>query len=169
MQAPPWPLYRLVESLAAGLPRLQAALLPPHLHAMLLATAFFQSKALHAVTALGVADGLEGGPLAIAELATRLGVKEDALGHVLRAVAAHGIFQEAVPRQGVGGRAGEGGAGPPALHQLLGDTHPTPALAPPLQVSSGVFSNNLGSSVLRSSHPNSLNSMIKTWGEVGWG
>lgn len=54
--------------------------------------------ALYAATRLGVADMLhQHGPLPAAELAARLGVKEDALARVLRCLAAHGVFREARP------------------------------------------------------------------------
>jgi hypothetical protein len=42
---------------------------------------------------LGVADELAGGPLSAAELASRLGVNEDALHRVLRVAAADGLFK----------------------------------------------------------------------------
>lgn len=32
LQAPPWPLYNIVNHLASWLPRLHARLLPPHMH-----------------------------------------------------------------------------------------------------------------------------------------
>jgi len=91
---PPWPLFTLVHSLASWLPRLQASLLPPHLNAVMLATAFAPSKALYAATQLGVADALAGGPLPAAELAAQKGVKGDDLRRILRALTAHGIFSE---------------------------------------------------------------------------
>lgn len=44
-QAPPWPLFVLGDALASRwLPQLQAALLPPHLHVVLLSSAFVSSK-----------------------------------------------------------------------------------------------------------------------------
>lgn len=64
------------------------------MHAALLATAFVPAKALYTVTALGVADALEEGPQHVSQLAARAGVQDDALRRILRAVAAHGIFDE---------------------------------------------------------------------------
>ncbi|KAL4425936.1 hypothetical protein ABPG75_009952 [Micractinium tetrahymenae] len=80
-QAPPWPLFNLVNYLATWLPRLQARLLPPHLH----------------VGQLGVADSLAGGHLPLAELARRSGVKSEELGRLLRAASSHGVFKEVGP------------------------------------------------------------------------
>lgn len=96
LQAPPWPLFRLGEALAARwLPALEASLLPPHLHALLLGTAFIPAKALYAATHLGIADELAGGPRSAEELADSLGLKQDPLLRVLRCLAAHGVFKEA--------------------------------------------------------------------------
>lgn len=65
LQVPPWPLFRAGRALAARLPLVEARLAPPHAHVLGVAGAFFNSKALHAATKLGVADALRGGPLPV--------------------------------------------------------------------------------------------------------
>lgn len=121
-QAPPWPLFALGNALASRwLPQLQAALLPPHLHVAMTASAFVQAKGGHAPCPCqdsfehfshlrpakrprshlhrDPADLLQQhGPMPAAALASRLNVKEDALARVLRCLSAHGVFKE------VGGR-----------------------------------------------------------------
>ncbi|KAL4420971.1 hypothetical protein ABPG77_001290 [Micractinium sp. CCAP 211/92] len=97
LQVPPWALFELVNYLAAWLPRLQARLLPPHLHVAMLATGFAHSQALHVLARLGVADSLAGGPLPVADLARRGGVEADGLGRLLRAASSQGIFREVSP------------------------------------------------------------------------
>ncbi len=73
LQAPPWPVFRVGRALAARLPLLEARLAPPHAHVLGVAGAFFNSKALHAATKLGVADALRGGPLPVSERACQGG------------------------------------------------------------------------------------------------
>lgn len=53
-----------------------------------------------AVVKLGVADTLAAGPLPAAELAARLGAKQDELRRLLRALCSHGIFAERPPGSG---------------------------------------------------------------------
>ncbi|MGW0808329.1 methyltransferase [Nonomuraea sp. NPDC002799] len=69
-----------------------AADLPPHRRLLL----FFQGKRvaqmIHALTVLGVADHLAGGPMAAAELAEAVGADAGALYRVLRCTASVGVF-----------------------------------------------------------------------------
>jgi hypothetical protein len=55
-------------------------------------------QTLYVVAVLGVADQLEGGPAAAADLARRLEVDESALYRVLRYLASQGVFAETAPR-----------------------------------------------------------------------
>ena len=55
-------------------------------------------QALYAAAKLGVADLLNGGARATAELAGELKVNEEALYRMLRALASQGIFEETTPR-----------------------------------------------------------------------
>ncbi len=50
-------------------------------------------RCLHVVADLGVADRLDETPRTAAQLATSVGVQPDALGRVLRLLAAHGVFE----------------------------------------------------------------------------
>jgi hypothetical protein len=50
-------------------------------------------RCLHVVADLGVADALDETPRTAEELATSVGVQPDALGRVLRLLAAHGVFE----------------------------------------------------------------------------
>ncbi|RJL27213.1 methyltransferase [Bailinhaonella thermotolerans] len=70
--------------------------------------------ALRAVASLGVPDHLAAGPLTVPELAAASGADPAALGRVLRALAAKGVFEQAGP-----GRYGLAGPG-----QALRSDHP---------------------------------------------
>ena len=54
--------------------------------------AYLDSRCLHVVADLGVADALGDGPRALASLAGELGVDEAALGRILRHLASLGVF-----------------------------------------------------------------------------
>ncbi|CAN5723400.1 methyltransferase [soil metagenome] len=51
------------------------------------------SRCLHVVADLAVADALDGAPRTVADLAAATGAHPDALGRVLRLLAAHGVFE----------------------------------------------------------------------------
>lgn len=51
------------------------------------------ARSLHVIADLGVADVLGDDPQSAADLATRVGAHSDALGRVMRLLAAHGIFE----------------------------------------------------------------------------
>jgi C-methyltransferase len=65
---------------------------PPHALLWDLATVAAVSRCLHAVARHGVADALEPDGGTVDDLAARLGLDVDALARVLRALAAHGVF-----------------------------------------------------------------------------
>src|SRR5688572_9065281 len=50
-------------------------------------------RCLHVVADLGVADELDESPRSAADLAAAVGVHADALGRILRLLAAHGVFE----------------------------------------------------------------------------
>ncbi|MFP5327062.1 MAG: hypothetical protein ACLGHT_06235, partial [Acidimicrobiia bacterium] len=66
-----------------------AADLPPHALIWELATLATLSRCLHAVAQHGVADAVDRDGSSVGEVAERLGLNEDALGRVLRALAAY--------------------------------------------------------------------------------
>jgi O-methyltransferase domain len=64
-----------------------------------LGTGYMLSSSLQVVLRLGIADRLAGGPRTTAELAQAVGVNEDALYRVMRALASVGVFEEKAPRE----------------------------------------------------------------------
>lgn len=70
---------------------------PPHALVWDLATIAAVSRCLHAVARHGVADALDQDGATVDELAARVGLDPDALGRVLRALAAYGIFDVELP------------------------------------------------------------------------
>lgn len=67
---------------------------PNPVHALLqIAGGYCLPRCLHVVADLGVADVLDETPRTAAELATAVGADPDALGRVLRLLAAHGVFE----------------------------------------------------------------------------
>ena len=58
-----------------------------------MAAGYCLPRSLHVVAELGVADALDDAPRTPAELATAVGAHPDALGRVLRLLAAHGVFE----------------------------------------------------------------------------
>jgi C-methyltransferase len=85
----------------------------PHEIVWTLTTAFVASRCLHVVAALGVADEIGDDPVSTPELASRCGANADALGRMLRLIAAHGIFE-----------AGDGGFRHTPASRLLRSDHP---------------------------------------------
>ena len=70
---------------------------PPHALLWDLATVGAVSRCLHAVAEHGVADALGPDGARVGELAEQLGLDPDALGRVLRALAAYGVFEVELP------------------------------------------------------------------------
>lgn len=70
---------------------------PPHAVLWDLATVAAVSRCLHAVAQHGVADAVEPDGSDVADVAGRLGLDADALGRVLRALAAYGVFDVDLP------------------------------------------------------------------------
>jgi DNA-binding transcriptional ArsR family regulator len=83
---------RFVEWLRHHLHRLDQRLLPAPAAMMELVVASWASQAVAVAAELGVADALAGGPLAIGELAGRVGADADALSRLLRALIGRGVF-----------------------------------------------------------------------------
>ncbi len=61
-------------------------------------SAYWQSRALFVAARLDVASVLGSGSLPVADLAERLGADADALGRLMRFLAAMGVFEETAPR-----------------------------------------------------------------------
>lgn len=71
--------------------------LPPHVVLWDLATIAAVSRCLHVVAQHGVADAVEPDGSAVDDVAGRLGLDPDALGRVLRSLAAYGVFDVDLP------------------------------------------------------------------------
>ncbi|MGH8289408.1 MAG: methyltransferase [Steroidobacteraceae bacterium] len=85
----------------------------PRQTALQLATGYWASRCLHVIAALGVADHIGDGAESPEALAKAVGAHPQALARVLRALAAHGVFEE------VAGRFGHS-----AASRLLRTDHP---------------------------------------------
>ena len=83
-------------TLASGTPIVDVGL-PPHALLWDLATIAAVSRCLHVVAQHGVADVLGPEGDTVDELAARAGLNADALGRVLRALAAYGVFEVDLP------------------------------------------------------------------------
>jgi O-methyltransferase domain/Dimerisation domain len=71
--------------------------LPPALLLRQLAFVMRASRALYVAAELGVADILANGPMTSSEIAAKSGADPAALRRLLRALVAHGVFEEEVP------------------------------------------------------------------------
>jgi C-methyltransferase len=92
-KVPPAGVARIVERLRHHVYRLNQRLLPAPAAMMEMIIATWTSQAVTVVAQLGVADALAGGPLAIDELAARVGADTDALRRLLRALIGRGVFR----------------------------------------------------------------------------
>src|ERR1700758_5856180 len=92
-KAPPAKLARVVEWIRHHLHRLHQRLIPAPAAMMEMIIATWTSQAITVAAQLGVADALADGPLAIDELAARVGADADALRRLLRALISRGIFR----------------------------------------------------------------------------
>jgi len=90
---PPAGLVRAVEWARHRLLRLHQRLLPAPAAMMEMIVGGWPAHAITTAAQLGVADALGDGPLAIDELAARVGADADALGRLLRALAGRGVFR----------------------------------------------------------------------------
>ena len=71
-------------------------IVPPALMLRQLAFVMRASRALYAAAELNIADFLASGPLTIAELAAAVGADAAALRRLMRALVAHGVFEEEI-------------------------------------------------------------------------
>jgi C-methyltransferase len=90
---PPATLARVVEWIRHHLYRLYQRLTPAPAAMMEMIIATWTSQAITVAAQLGVADALADGPLAIEELADRVGADADALRRLLRALISKGVFR----------------------------------------------------------------------------
>jgi hypothetical protein len=85
-----------------------------------LGTGYIMSTALHAATALRIADHLADGPRDVADLARATGANEDALYRVLRALSSAGVFVEHESRRFANNAASELlKSGAPGMHDMI--------------------------------------------------
>jgi len=92
--APPVAVVRMMIALQRLLVRLSRKLAPPPFTILELATNYWMSACLHAVTKLKIPDQLKDGPQDVARLAAAAKVHEESLYRVLRALARNVIFKE---------------------------------------------------------------------------
>lgn len=95
MSAPPVlaaPSARVAATLRRKLRSLEQRLMPPPAAVLEMITGGMLTQAISVAAELGVADLLAERPLSAAELSGSLGVSEDGLSRLLRALAARGIF-----------------------------------------------------------------------------
>lgn len=92
--APPIALVRTVQSVRRGLSSAHRALQPAEYTLLEIVTGKWRSAALEAITRTGVADALYHGPRTASELATELGLHEEALYRLLRALASDGLLDQ---------------------------------------------------------------------------
>lgn len=91
---PPAVIVRAVEKVRGALAHLNRRMLPAPAAMLELITAAWLSQTIGVAARLGVADLLKIGPRSSADLAKQLNVNAAALGRLLRALAAYGIFRE---------------------------------------------------------------------------
>jgi len=92
--APPIAVVRMVGALQRFLVHLSRRLIPPPFATLEMATNYWMSACLHAVTKLEIPDQLKDGPQDVARLAAAAKVHEESLYRVLRALARNDIFKE---------------------------------------------------------------------------
>lgn len=68
--------------------------MPPEAAFFMLSCGHFAPRCCHVVAELGVADALGSDPMAIEDLAAKVGAHPDALQRMLRLLAAHGVFEQ---------------------------------------------------------------------------
>ncbi|MCV7125076.1 methyltransferase [Mycobacterium lacus] len=86
-------LVRAIDKARHHLNRLQRRLVPPPVAMMEMIRDAWAAQAITAAADLGIADALAKGPLSADELATAVDADADALGRLLRALIARGIFR----------------------------------------------------------------------------
>jgi len=83
---------------AAWLQNLPNKITPPPFRLIQIGSAFWQSRALHAVVRLDIASALGDETLPADVIAARVSAQEDAIYRLLRMLAAMGVFEEVSPR-----------------------------------------------------------------------
>jgi len=90
--------YAQAMKFAAWLQALPHKLTPPPFRLMQIGSAFWQSRALYVATQLDIATVLGDEELDAENIAARVEANSDAMGRLLRFLAAVGIFEETAPR-----------------------------------------------------------------------
>jgi C-methyltransferase len=94
IKVPPVALVRVVERIRHQLLRLHQSFAPAPVVMVELITAGWLSQAITVAVELGIADTLAAKPLAIDDLARKVGANPDALSRLLRALIGRGIFRQ---------------------------------------------------------------------------
>lgn len=89
--------FRLLAGMAAKLQDWPNRLTPPAFRLLQISSSFWQSRALTVAARLDLATILGDGPLSVAQLAERAQADPQALGRLLRLLAAMGVFEESAP------------------------------------------------------------------------
>lgn len=90
---PPVRLVRAIDTVRAGLQRLQGTLAPGGIRLLELATGAWVTQTIYVATKLGIPDELARGALSAEEVARRVGTNPDATFRIMRALAAVGVLR----------------------------------------------------------------------------
>ncbi len=91
-------LFNKLMGFGVWLQNMPARITPPPFRLMQIGSAFWQSRALHVATRLGLADEIGDGEKSVREISKALNLHEDHLYRLMRMLAAIGIFRETAPR-----------------------------------------------------------------------
>jgi hypothetical protein len=91
---PPLALVRTVNTVRAGVQRLNRLLAPGGLNVMELLTGAWTAQTIYVAVKLGIPDELAKGPLPADEVARRVGAKPGAVYRLMRALASRGVLRQ---------------------------------------------------------------------------
>ena len=94
VKIPPAKVARIVERFRHHLYRLHQRSAPAAAVMFELVTGAFVAQAIQVAAELGIADALTDGPLALDDLADRVGADPDSLGRLMRALISRGVFRQ---------------------------------------------------------------------------
>jgi hypothetical protein len=90
---PPLALVRAINTVRAGVQRLNRLLAPGGLNVMELLTGGWTAQTMYVAVKLGIPDQLTAGPLPAGEVADRVGADPDAVYRLMRALASRGVLR----------------------------------------------------------------------------
>jgi O-methyltransferase/methyltransferase family protein len=93
-KVPPAKLVRVIDAARHHIGRLHRRLVPPPVAMIELIIEAWAAQAITAAADLGIADALAAGPRSADEVAAAVGADADAVGRLLRALTARGIFRQ---------------------------------------------------------------------------